>query len=182
MIHLRSILSFSLVAVAGLVGCDNTADKQRQADQAQAAADQKRAAAEEEARQKVAEAQNAAQQAVTKAQQQADEKQNAALASLTKEQMDRLAKVNGAIDDLNGKINDLATSSNAETVPSRKAEDHQMAIELSAHLEALRADAAAITAATPMTWPSVEQHIDKDLDDYRSSARTAAIVIKTSPR
>ena len=182
MIRIRYAFALSLAALAGVGGCDNTADKQRQADQAQIAADQKKAAADEEARQKAAEALNAAQQAATKAQHEADEKQNAALASLNKEQLDRLSKINSAIEDLNGKLMDLGTSSNAETTPGRKAEDGQLASELAARLEGLRADGTAITAATPMTWPTVEQRIDKDLDAYRSSAQTASIRIKTSPR
>ena len=45
----RIAQSTSLVALALLCGCENTADKQRQADQAQVEADQTRAAAESEA-------------------------------------------------------------------------------------------------------------------------------------
>jgi hypothetical protein len=178
----RIVLSLSLVTLAGLSACENTADKQREADQAQALADQKKAAAQQEALQKTAEAQNAAQQEITKAQRQANDKQNAVLATLSEEQLDRMSKLNGAIQDLNGKLDDLNVASRAETNPSKKEEDSSLALELSVRLDTLRADGRAITEATTVSWPTVEAKVDKDLDVYRSSARTASAHIKSAPR
>jgi septal ring factor EnvC (AmiA/AmiB activator) len=182
MIRKGLTLSSSLVAIALVAGCQTTADKQREADQAQAQADQKRTAAEEQANQKAAEAQNAAQQEITNAQRKADEKQNAVLAALTHEQADRLSKVNDALDDLRGKIAELQTAANAETVAKNQTADGRVLSDLIARREVLTADATAIPGATPTAWPGLEDKIDKDLDAFRSLARTASVHIKSAPR
>jgi len=178
----RIAVSLSVAACLGLAGCENTAEKQRQAEQEQVAADQKRAAAEEQVRQKAAEAINAAQQEATKAQREADDKANAALAMLSKDQLDRMSKIHSAVEDLNGKINDLRAASNAEPAPSDKVEDSKVLGELAARRAILDADGRAVAEATTMTWPALKDKVDKDLDDYRSSARTATFHIRSAPR
>jgi hypothetical protein len=178
--RLASILS--LMTLTGLAGCDSTADKQREADQAQAAADQKRAAAEEQAQQKAAEAQNAAQQTATEAQRKADDKLNAAIATLGKEQLESLTAVNGAIQDLAGKIDDLNTAANAEVKPDKRAADDHVIDDLQGRRNGLIADARAITEATTMTWPALKDKVDKDMGDYRSLVRVASVSITHAPR
>jgi hypothetical protein len=180
--HTRIVFALSLAALNGITACQNTADKQREADKAQAIADQKKAAAQQEALQKAVEAENAAQQEITKAQRQADDKQNAALATLSTEQVDRMAKVNEAIEDLNGKLDDLNAASRAETSPSKREEDKRLTLDLATRLDTLRADGRSIGEATTVSWPTVEAKVDKDLDGYRYSARTAWARIKSSPR
>jgi hypothetical protein len=182
MARARLALSLSILALAGLPACENTADKQRQADQAQAAADQKKAAAEEEAQHKAAEAYNAAQQVATNAQRKADDKETAVLTKLSKEQVDSMSKVSSAIQDLNGKLDELNAASKAETEANKQAEDTRLTTDLSARIAILQADEKAIVESTAMSWPTVEAKVDKDLDGYRSSARTASVRIKSAPR
>jgi hypothetical protein len=171
----------SLVALTGLAGCESTADKQREADQAQAAADQKRAVAEEQANQKSSEAQNAAQKTTTEAQRIADDKQSAAVATLQTERLETLTAVNGAIEDLAGKIDDLNAAANAEPKADKKAADVQVVSDLQARRNGLIADARAITEATTMSWPPLKDKVDKDMGDYKSSARVASFRITQAP-
>ena len=163
-------------------GCSNPAHNQRETTQAHAEADHSKAAAEHQAQQKATEAQNAAQQQATKEQQKADDKQNEAFSALTTQRDDYLSKVRVALDDLNGKISDLQTASAAETANGQKAEDSRVLNDLYARRDALRADAKSIPGATAMTWPGMKNQVDKDLDDSKSSARTASARIRSSPR
>jgi F0F1-type ATP synthase membrane subunit b/b' len=180
----RSLHTVSVVLVAGslAVGCEDAAEKQRQADQAQAEANQKKAAAEVEAMQKAARANNEAEQQIANAQRKADQKQNEATASLTKEQIDRLSKVNDALDDLRAKIGELQFAANAETAGSKQADDGHVLNDLVARRDTLSDDASAVPSSTPTSWPALQDKIDKDLDSYRSLARTASAHIKSAPR
>jgi hypothetical protein len=174
--------STSLVALALLAGCENTADKQRKADQAQAEADQQKAMAQQQAQQKAAEAQNSAQQQATKGQETANDLQNQTDAELRREQADYSSKVRGELSDLNGKITDLHGASVAEPTATKKADDDRVLGELSVRRDALSVDVQSIATATATTWPALKDKIDKDLDDSKSSARTALSHIKSSPR
>jgi hypothetical protein len=179
----RIALMASLVALCpALYACDTTADKQRKADQAQLEANQERAAAEEHARQQSAEAQNAAQQQASQEQRKADRAQNAAYAELGQEEGAYSSKLNDVIDDLNGKVNELEAAAAAEQKASKREEDSQVLRDAVDHRETLTADARAVPYATTMSWPDLKAKIEKDLEDARPVARSAAAHIRSSPR
>jgi hypothetical protein len=179
--RVTAVLTSSLALILA-VGCESTADRQRKADEARAEADQKAAMAQQQAQQQSAAAQNAAQQQATVDQQRADQVQNAATGELMKEGAAYTAKLTLALQEMNGKLNDLHSAGSAETDPQKRVEDDQVFEQLVARREALAADARALPQASTMSWPDLKAKIDRDLDDARPALRSASAHIKRSPR
>jgi hypothetical protein len=167
-----------LTGVAG--GCENAADKQRKADQAQIEADQKKAAADEEAMRKATQAYNAAQQESMKEQQKVDEQKNEAESAFSAEKSDYAKQVSSQVDLLQKQVSDLHASLNA--APStEKANDQLLLNDVTARRDTLRGDVASMQTISPKDWPGLKAKIDRDLEESKTSARTASAQIKKAP-
>ena len=63
-----------------------------------------------------------------------------------------------------------------------KTEDGQVIAQVTTHRDVLLSDVRAVPFATAMSWPALKGKIDRDLDDSRTSSRTASAHIKHAPR
>jgi hypothetical protein len=151
-------LGVIVTAAFATAACDNAADKERQADKAQVQADQKK----------------------VEAQQSADQQRAAADQQLAKEQSDYRDKIQTKIGDEDKRLDDLQASAANETGAAKTDSDRLLG-DVTAKKGALQADLRQVGNVTADQWETLKTKIDKDLDAFSTSVRTASSQIKATP-
>ena len=143
----------SAMTLVSATACENTADKQRKADQAEIHAENDRANADFAANQRPGSSATQAQQQAAQQQRKADEAQNSAFAELGKEEGTYARKLADKLANLDTDITELHGVIAAEPDALKKAEDQTARDDAVIGRDTLVADQMAIPYATTMSWP-----------------------------
>jgi hypothetical protein len=157
-----------LTGLASVAGCDNAADQQRKADQAQVEADQKKAAANAEV-----------QKNANEEQQKVDDMKAKAASTFATERNDYVQRISGQLDALDKQMNDLHAKTNA--APAGQTPLDHVLDDVTKHRDMLRADMTNAQSTNAVDWPGVKAKIDKDIDEAKNSVQTADAQIKKAP-
>ncbi len=178
--RLARFAPFASFVGAGLmiVACQTPADKQRQADEAQGAANQQKTEAQQQAEQKIAEAQRQAQDQANRAQNKANQEKAEAQSMLMKDAGDYRIRIQKVISDGDPKVTAM-TSATSKVVGTKKNDDDRLLKDVAAQRDILIADQAALANVSPPDWPALKAKVDRDLDAYDTAMSAASNHIKT---
>lgn len=152
----------SILALAGALGCENSArEQQKKVDQAQAEADQKVAEAQREANDKSAEARA-----------DADKKTAEAQETFAKTREDYRHEVTTKLADLDKKIADLDAKAKTLKPPKRTELDAKLD-DIHKSRDAFVTDSRAIETTPAATWDDVKKRLDKSLNDLENKVDKA---------
>jgi predicted RNase H-like nuclease (RuvC/YqgF family) len=160
-----------LAALALVTGCENNVEREhREAEKARIEADQKRAEVQREADEKSREAERKAM-----------EEKNEATEAWSKEKAEYREKVQKELTDLDKKIDDMRYSATRATGATKTEYERQLN-DVQVRRDALNADLRRMDTVAHAEWNGLKESLDKSLDEFKKTVRTASSKIKTVPR
>lgn len=152
----RSTILVGTILCTLAAGCDNAADQQKKADNAQAVANDKITSATVEVNQKVANAQAEADKKIAEAQ-----------TSFMKMREDYRHDTTNTLADLDQKIAKLDAKALAATGSAKSDLDSRLP-QIHAQRASFGADYRTLDSATALTWDDTKARLDKEMSDLKS--------------
>jgi hypothetical protein len=160
----------ALATMAGasfaVTACENASDRERKAEQQQIQADQNKLESQRNADQKAREE----QQKAADMRAEADKK-------FAQEKSDYFDKVHQDLADLDKKVNDMKDVTNRATGATKDAFNKTLK-DVQAKRDLISSDLDEIGRSTAINWDGIKAKVDKDLDEFKSTVRTASTRIK----
>jgi hypothetical protein len=147
-----AVWGITLAAALGVAGCESDKDRNKAQEQGQMDP-QKRL------------------------EQQGDQKTTEAL---LKEKDEYRTSLEKAITDQQKVVDEMRQGA-ANATGETKVEDEHELQDVMKRRESLQSDMREVAAATPEKWPALKDKIDRDIDEYKDTVKTASSRIKATP-
>jgi DNA repair exonuclease SbcCD ATPase subunit len=166
---LRRNLAIVGVALA-LLGCDRAREEHKEAQRA-----------ELEAQKEINEAVVRAEKKIDEANRELAEEKAEAVDAMNKQKADYRDRIEAELKRLDDKLTDW-TVGVERAADDKKAESEAAFRDVIARRDTLRSDLDRLNAAGTSEWLMLKAQLDKSLDEFKKSYRTASSRIKTVPK